>query len=75
MEKLTIFTTPTCPKCRIIKMKLEKKGIFFEECQDVEYMKSLGINGVPVVGIPTSDPEKPTLMRDMAQINKWVESL
>ena len=40
-----------CPKCKILKKKLdEKKGVYEEET-DVEKMKSKGIERVPVLEV------------------------
>ena len=75
MKKYVVYSTPTCPKCKILKVKLERKGILFVECQDVEIMESLNITGVPVLGIQGDNPDDFTLIRDFAEINKIVESL
>lgn len=38
---ITVFTSPTCPKCKILKSKLKEKGIKFEESQDYGRMQGL----------------------------------
>ena len=70
MESITIFTLPTCSKCRVIKMKLERKGYSFEECQDIPTMEKLDIRSTPALRIPTGE-----ILRNFTEINKWVESL
>lgn len=45
--KVTIYTTPTCPRCKILKDRLTAQEIDFTECQDVEEMEALGITEVP----------------------------
>lgn len=45
--KVTIYTTPTCPRCKILKDRLTASEINFTECQDVEKMETLGITEVP----------------------------
>ena len=46
---LTVYSSSTCPKCKVLKMKLDKTGIEYETCQDIEVMKELGINSIPVL--------------------------
>jgi glutaredoxin len=36
-----------CPKCKILKMKLDQKGIQYEDVTDVEVMKSKGFKEAP----------------------------
>ena len=40
-----------CPKCKILKKKLDEKKVVYEEEADVEKMKSKGINRVPVLEV------------------------
>lgn len=46
---VTIYSKVGCPRCKVLKMKLEQKGIEYTECQDMEKMKELGIVSLPVV--------------------------
>ena len=48
---ITIYTTPTCPRCKVLKTKLAQKGIAYEECMDEEKMQSMGILSVPVMSV------------------------
>ena len=36
-----------CPKCKILKMKLDQKGIKYETINDIETMKAMGFNEAP----------------------------
>ena len=36
-----------CPKCKILKMKLDQKGIVYETVNDVEIMKAKGFSEAP----------------------------
>ena len=45
---VTIYSTG-CPKCKVLKMKLEKKGIEYTECHDVEKMQEMGLKSLPVL--------------------------
>lgn len=48
---ITIFTTYTCPKCKILKKKMDDKGIAYEECDDEEKIREMGILSVPVMSV------------------------
>lgn len=36
-----------CPKCKILKIKLDQKGIVYETVNDVEVMKAKGFSEAP----------------------------
>ena len=40
-----------CPKCKILKKKLDENKVVYEEETDVEKMKSKGIDRVPVLEV------------------------
>ena len=44
---IKIYSTATCPRCKILKDKMTAKNIEFEECQDVSEMEQMGIEEVP----------------------------
>ena len=48
---ITIYTTATCPKCKILKTKLAQKGIEYEEFTDEEEMQRMGILSVPIMAV------------------------
>ena len=48
---ITIYTTATCPKCRILKKKLEDKNIPYVEFTDEEEMQRMGILAVPLMSV------------------------
>lgn len=35
----------------MLKMELQKRGFKFEDCQDIEYMSSLGIKDIPMMSV------------------------
>lgn len=51
MNEDIIFYSTGCPKCRILKKKLDEKGIQYETCSDEERMIGLGLTEVPALGI------------------------
>lgn len=62
---ITIYTTETCPKCKILKKKLEDKGIEYTEVTDEEKLRQMDILSVPVM---TVDGER----MDFAEAIKYV---
>ncbi len=50
-DSITVYSSPTCPKCKMLKMELKKRDISFNDCQDEELMISKGYIHPPVVVI------------------------
>lgn len=50
MSKVKLYTTH-CPKCNVLKAKLDDKNLQYEEVTDSDVMTSLGIDEVPVLQI------------------------
>ena len=46
MEKVILYEHG-CPKCKVLKMKLDKSGIEYETVNDVEVMKAKGFKEAP----------------------------
>lgn len=46
----TLYSTD-CPKCKVLKAKLEQKGIKYYETDDVNMLEQKGIVSVPVLVI------------------------
>ena len=65
---IIIYTTPTCPRCKILKNKLNEKNIEFTECQDIDTMAKLGIMEVPKL-------EKNNELFSFGEAVAWVNSL
>lgn len=40
-----------CPRCKVLKAKLEQKGIEYTENNSVDDMITIGINEVPVLSV------------------------
>lgn len=49
MEIITIYTQPGCPKCAVLKKKLQSKNVPYQECQNINVMIDLGIKNVPAL--------------------------
>ncbi len=64
MSDIILYSTG-CPKCSVLKSKLNNNGINFTECNDVEKMLSLGIKEVPVLSIDGT-------LFNFVDANKWI---
>ena len=47
MGEKVILYEHGCPRCKVLKMKLDKKGIQYETVNDIEVMKAKGFNEAP----------------------------
>lgn len=65
---IIVYSTPICPRCKVLKAKLERKGIEFTEEHNVEKMQELGITSVPCLQV---DDGK---LMDFSEANNWVNS-
>lgn len=45
-EKVVLYEHG-CPRCKVLKMKLDQKGIVYENISDVELMKAKGFSEAP----------------------------
>ena len=50
MPSIVLYTT-NCPKCVVLKKKLEAKGMDYETITDVATMKAKGISHVPILEV------------------------
>ena len=64
---ITIYTTETCPKCKILKKKLADKNIDYVEVNDMDKLLELNIVEVPVLKIDDT-------MFDFAAANAWINN-
>lgn len=48
-HSVILYSQPTCPQCKMVHMLLDKKGIKYEECQDVDKMHEVGISKTPTL--------------------------
>lgn len=65
--KAIVYTNVGCPRCEIIKEKLEQKGIKYEEVSDFDrdWLAGLGFSILPVV-------EHDGVLMDFATANNWI---
>lgn len=50
-DSIKVYSLPTCGMCKALKRELENRHIEFEDCQDLEYMQSIGISHAPVLEV------------------------
>ena len=50
MENIILYTTH-CPKCNILKAKLDEKNISYTECDNIPTLQALGLTVVPVLKV------------------------
>ena len=65
MSKVTLYSTG-CPKCNVLITKLNQKNINYVEVNDIDIMKELGIQSVPMLQID-DDP-----LMDFSTANAWI---
>ena len=46
-----VLYTTNCPKCRILKQKLEESGVDFQTIDDIESMTKRGMTTSPMLGV------------------------
>jgi len=46
---MVLYTQPSCPQCRAVHILLDSKKISYEEIQDIDVMKSKGIDHTPTL--------------------------
>ena len=66
---IEVYSTQTCPRCKLLKERLTDKNIAFKENQDEEKMLKLGFTSVPMVR--TEDNQ----LLDFGQAISWINSL
>ena len=66
MKNITVYSTPTCPKCEQLKDMLKKNNIKFNEIDmsTAEGLTELRINGVFSITAPILQIDKKTLEHD-----------
>ena len=63
---ITLYSTG-CPRCKVLKAKLQKKGIDYTEVTDIEEMTRLGMKSAPALSV---DGE----LLDFKKANDWVNA-
>jgi glutaredoxin len=65
---IILYKTSTCPQCKVVKAKLERKGLSFTEELDASVIEARGINNIPTLEV---DGE---LITNIGDINRWINA-
>ena len=68
MKQLIILYSTGCPKCQVLKSKMEQRGISYTEVNDLTIMESKGILNVPVI-------EVDGLLMEFKEANNYINSI
>lgn len=63
-----ILYSTGCPRCVVLKKKLNEKGIQYDVCDDTDKMISLGIQEVPVLFVDDS-------YLDFSRATRWLNEM
>lgn len=73
MQKIIFYTT-NCPRCQVLKKKMDSLGINYELNDDIEEMMLWGIQTVPMLRIEMeSSNSSSTTLLDFSQAIKWLK--
>lgn len=64
---MIILYSTGCPKCHVLKQKLDSKSIRYTEENSIDAMLSLGITQVPVLSVDGK-------LLSFAQANEWLNA-
>ena len=48
---IKFYTQNNCPQCRMVSNLLKSKKIQYQECQDIETMKKIGLSHTPAIEV------------------------
>lgn len=63
---IVLYTTKTCPKCSIVKAKLQNKNIDYVSIDDESILEEKGYDLLPVLEV------NDCIMTTMLEINDWI---
>lgn len=64
---MNVLYSTGCPKCKVLKMKLEQKGIEYEENNSVDEMIALGMMSAPALSVDGK-------LMDFKEANDWINA-
>lgn len=67
--KVILYKGATCPKCKVVAMKLDQKKIPYEVITDVNYMLSIGVTSIPTLEVDG------TRYEDVKACSAWINSM
>lgn len=68
--------TTHCPRCTVLKKKLDAAAIKYEEVTDVETIQSYGVDAVPALVIPNMEVanSEATVILEFSAAVQWVNN-
>ena len=63
-----ILYSTGCPKCNVLKKKMDAKGVNYVENNDIDKMERLGIQQVPMLCVDGD-------MMDFVAANDWINKM
>lgn len=63
---VTLYSTG-CPRCKVLKAKLGKKGIDYKEVTDLDTMTKLGMKSAPALCVNDE-------LMDFKKANDWINA-
>ena len=51
IDSVPVLYSTGCPRCEILKKKLDEAGISYSVCDDLQKMEALGIEYAPVLAV------------------------
>ncbi len=75
VEELLLFTSPTCPNCKMAKMLLDKSGLAYhnlDAAENRELTEAFGIKQAPTLLVPDGDSYK--VYENASLIKGYIES-
>mgnify|MGYP004632778289 CR=1 FL=1 len=67
MENIVLYSNE-CPKCKVLKIKLDQKDVSYKETENFEELSEKGFKSLPVLKINEE-------FMDFAKAYKWVQEL
>lgn len=66
---VTIYTTENCPRCKMLKTKMDMKGIKYKEEKDIDPLIEMGFLTAPVLKM-----EDGRYITSLAEANDWINT-
>ena len=69
-RRIIIYTTDSCPKCKILKKIMDERQIDYTECDDIIIMTEKGFSSVPQLEIRKLTGNE---VMDFQEAFKWIK--
>ena len=65
---IILYKGPTCPKCRVVALKIDQKGIKYEVIDDVQQILAAGVKTIPTLEVDG------VRYSDVKACNDWINA-